>query len=104
MADKSLGSSPSLHSPYTYGNFSPQLDRQGSSPEPLSTPSLSRGLGRRPLSNISSASESCCSACCQDGKDGVGDEHDHRQDHHTHATTDGDADVDTDERPRDKNA
>ncbi|XP_050716721.1 uncharacterized protein LOC126998755 isoform X1 [Eriocheir sinensis] len=102
--NRNLGSSPTLQSPYAYGDSSPQLDRRRESPVPSSTPSLSHGHGRRPLSNISSASESCCSECCQDGQDGAKGEHHHHQARRTSTTTEGGANPNADQRPQNSDA
>lgn len=61
MTNRSLGSSPTLLPPYDYEDTLPQPETRREN-TPISTPSHKHR--RRPLSNISSASESCCSECC----------------------------------------
>lgn len=67
MGNRSVGSSPTLLPPYGYGDAMPQVATRREN-TPTSTPSICQR--RRPLSNISSASESCCSVCCEDSHDG----------------------------------
>ena len=98
MANHSLGSSPTLIPPYDYEDTSPQPDNRREN-TPSSTPSQRR-MGR-PLSNISSASESCCSGCCerhQEGEGGETSEHEHRP--RPNPNSEGEADQSTDQRPQ----
>ncbi|XP_045135885.1 uncharacterized protein LOC123518894 [Portunus trituberculatus] len=61
MTNRSIGSSPTLLPPFDYEDTSPQPET-GRENTPTST--TSHRHRRRPLSNISSASETCCSECC----------------------------------------
>lgn len=68
ITNRSLGSSPTLLPPFDYEDTSPQPETRKEN-TPTSTPSQRHR--RRPLSNISSASESCCSECYGSQQQGV---------------------------------
>ncbi|KAG0722219.1 hypothetical protein GWK47_044920 [Chionoecetes opilio] len=103
LVNHSHESSPTPLPPYGYGDTSPQLDTRRENTPPSMPTQRQR---RRPLSNISSASESCCSECCEGHQEGVSGEpgeprqHNHRPDH-AHQR---DTDHDTDQRSRDNDA